>query len=56
MVRLDNVPGAVVGDEVVIIGCQGKNKITAEEVARRWNTINYDVVSSIASRVPRVYV
>ncbi|HCU79725.1 MAG: alanine racemase [Chloroflexi bacterium] len=56
MVRLDSVPGAAVGDEVVIIGCQGMDRISAEEVALGWNTINYDVVSSIGSRVPRVYV
>ena len=56
MVRLDSVPGAAVGDEVVIIGCQGMDRISAEEVALGWNTINYDVVSSIGSRVSRVYV
>ena len=56
MVRFDSVPGAAVGDEVVIIGCQGMDHISAEEVALRWNTINYDVVSSIGSRVSRVYV
>ena len=56
MVRLDSGPGAAVGDEVVIIGCQGMDHISAEEVALRWNTINYDVVSSIGSRVSRVYV
>ena len=55
MVRLDSVPDAVVGDEVVIIGSQGADYISAEEVASRWSTINYDVVSSIGSRVPRVY-
>ena len=55
MVRLDGVPDAVVGDEVVIIGSQGADYISAEEVASRWSTINYDVVSSIGSRVPRVY-
>ena len=55
MVRLDSVPDAMVGDEVVIIGSQGVDRISAEEVAFRWSTINYDVVSSIGSRVPRVY-
>ena len=55
MVRLDSVPDAMVGDEVVIIGSQGLDHISAEEVAFRWSTINYDVVSSIGSRVPRVY-
>ena len=56
MVRLDSVPDAVVGDEVVLIGHQGQDHISAEEVAVRWNTINYDVVSSIGSRVSRTYI
>ena len=56
MVKLDSVPDAMVGDEVVMIGHQGMDSISAEEVALRWNTINYDVVSSIGSRVPRVYI
>jgi alanine racemase len=44
------------GDEVVLIGRQGDERISAEEVARRWGTINYDVTSSIMARVARVYV
>lgn len=55
MVQLDGVPDASVGDEVVLIGHQGQEQITAEEVARRWGTINYEVVCGIGSRVPRVY-
>jgi alanine racemase len=55
MVRLDAVPEAVAGDEVVIVGAQGEESITAEEIAARWGTINYEVTSGIAHRVPRVY-
>ena len=55
LIKSKYVPDAVVGDEVVIIGSQGLDHISAEEVAFRWSTINYDVVSSIGSRVPRVY-
>ena len=54
-VQLDQVPGAQVGDEVVIIGAQGESSLTAEQVAARWGTINYEVVCGIAERVPRVY-
>jgi alanine racemase len=42
------------GDEVVLIGEQGGESITAEEVAERLGTINYEVVSEILARVPRV--
>ncbi|MBU0574016.1 MAG: alanine racemase [Candidatus Margulisiibacteriota bacterium] len=43
------------GDEVVLIGQQGFEVITADEVARLEDTINYEVVCSIGKRVPRVY-
>jgi alanine racemase len=55
LVQLDNVPEAEVGDEVVLIGRQGEMQISAEEVARRWNAINYEVTCGIGSRVPRLY-
>lgn len=44
---------AEVGDEVVLVGAQGEERILAEEVARRLGTINYEVVTSISPRVPR---
>ena len=43
------------GDEVVLIGKQGEAAITADDVANRWGTINYDVTSGIMARVPRIY-
>jgi alanine racemase len=55
MVQLDSVPEAQAGDEVVLIGRQGNQVISAEEVAERWETINYEVVCGIAARVPRLY-
>ena len=55
MVQLDAVPNAHEGDEVIVIGEQDGNRITAEQVATRWNTINYEITSGIAHRVPRVY-
>ncbi|MBN1538491.1 MAG: alanine racemase [Anaerolineales bacterium] len=56
MVQLDRVPEAQAGDEVVLIGKQGGECLTAEEIARHWGTINYEVVCGIAARVPRVYI
>lgn len=55
MVQLDSVPEAQEGDEVVLIGEQGEEAITAEEIAQRWGTINYEVVCGIGGRVPRIY-
>jgi alanine racemase len=44
------------GDEVVIIGRQGEEEITAEELAAKLGTINYEVVTCISHRVPRLAV
>jgi alanine racemase len=56
MVQLDQVPGARMGDEVVLIGQQGDSLITAEEVASAWGTVNYEVVCGLAARVNRFYL
>lgn len=55
MLQLDRVPEARVGDEVVLLGDQGGVSISAEEIAGRWGTINYEVTSGISKRVPRLY-
>ena len=47
---------ATVGDEVVLIGRQGAEEITATEVAGRLGTIAYEVLTSLSPRVPRVVV
>jgi len=44
------------GDEVVLIGSQGKSKVTAEELAKLAGTIPYEIVCGLGSRIPRVYV
>lgn len=54
MIDVTAIPEARQGDEVVLIGEQGGEKITAEDVAERLGTINYEVVSEILARVPRV--
>jgi alanine racemase len=56
MIDVGQVAGVQVNDEVVILGNQGKEEITADAVARLLNTINYEVVSSITSRVEKLYV
>jgi len=55
MVQLDALPNTRPGDEVVIIGSQEAERISAEDVADRWGTINYEVTSGILKRVTRVY-
>jgi alanine racemase len=41
------------GDEVVLIGRQGEEEVTADELAERLGTINYEIVTRISQRVPR---
>lgn len=55
---VDCGPGAEVevGDEVVLLGRQGQEEITAEDWARALGTISYEVLCAIAPRVPRVVV
>lgn len=55
MVQLDDAPGAQTGDEAVVIGEQGGQQISAEQVAELWGTINYEVTCGISARVPRIY-
>jgi alanine racemase len=54
MVDVTHIPQTRMGDEVVLIGRQGEAALTAETVAERLGTINYEVVSEILARVPRV--
>lgn len=44
------------GEEVVLIGQQGKEAITVEELAGIANTIPYEIVCNIGRRVPRIYI
>jgi alanine racemase len=52
---VDLGPGAEdeVGDPVVLLGAQGEQRVTAEELARARETINYEIVTAVGARVPR---
>ena len=56
MVDVTDVPSVEPGAEAVLIGRSGSAVITAEDVAARLGTINYEVVCMISARVPRVYI
>ncbi|MHB8174909.1 MAG: alanine racemase C-terminal domain-containing protein, partial [Nitrospirota bacterium] len=55
MVDITDVPGAQVFDEAVIIGRQGEEQITAEELASLLDTISYEVLCNVSKRVGREY-
>ncbi|MCD6345450.1 MAG: alanine racemase [Anaerolineae bacterium] len=56
VVDVSHIPNVQLHDEVVLIGRQGAGHISAEEVARWAETINYEVTTSLLPRVVRVYV
>jgi alanine racemase len=55
MVDLTDVPGAEVGDEVVLWGRSGDETISVNDVARIAQTISYEMLCTVGRRVPRVY-
>jgi len=57
MVDITDIEGDVkVGDEAVLIGKQKDNEIKVEDLAKSVGTINYELVSIIGKRIPRVYL
>lgn len=54
MIDATDVPGARVGDDVVLLGRQGKEEISADELARLCGTISYEIFTSLSARVPRI--
>lgn len=58
-VDVTDIPGAALGDEVVVLGTQdgplGSAQVTPEEIAQILGTIPWEVVTSISRRVPRFY-
>lgn len=55
-IDVTDVPGVAEGDEVVLVGEQGDERITWEEYATVLGTIIHEVIVGIAPRVPRVYI
>ena len=55
MVDVTDVQGVQAGDVAVLIGAQGSDYITADEVASRLGTINYEVLTGLSARLLRVF-
>jgi alanine racemase len=56
MLDVGRIDHAQIGDEVVIFGQQGSESQTVDEMASSLNTINYEIVTGITARVPRIYL
>lgn len=56
MLDVGEIPDIAIGDEAVVFGRQADAAITVDEVASLLDTINYEIVSTVSDRVPRVYL
>ncbi|HPN56573.1 MAG TPA: alanine racemase C-terminal domain-containing protein, partial [Candidatus Omnitrophota bacterium] len=55
VVDVSRVPGVKIGQTAVILGKQKQEEIAADELAGYAGTINYEILCSLGSRLPRVY-
>ena len=53
---ISKVPGCEVGDEVVLMGEQGGERITADEIAEKVRSIHYEILCALGKRAPRVFL
>jgi alanine racemase len=56
LLDVTHIPQAQPGDEVVLLGEQGGDCISAEDLAARIGTINYEVTTAVTARPPRVFI
>lgn len=56
MVDITDIPEAAVGDEAFLIGGEGPQAITADDLALWADTVSYEILLAISARVPRVYI
>jgi len=56
MLDVTEIAGAKSGDEVVLMGQQGSERIGAEEIAAAAGSFSYELISCFADRLPRIYV
>jgi alanine racemase len=55
-IDVTDIEDAQVGDEVVLLGRQGGDEISVEELAEKLGTISYEVLCNVGARVPRRYL
>jgi alanine racemase len=56
MIDVGHIPGAKPGDDVTILGLQGDERITADDIADLTGTINYEVTTGLTGRMPVSYI
>lgn len=55
-VSVGHLPEVSAGDEAVLLGAQGEERVTAEELADLADTVPYEILCGLSRRVPRVYL
>ena len=56
MVDTTDIPGTSLEDEVVLLGKEGEDSITADDLASLVGSINYEIVSRINPQIPRIVI
>jgi len=56
MVDVTDITNPAIGDEVVLLGKQGKKEITAQDLAGWLNTIPYEILCGIGGKANRTYL
>jgi alanine racemase len=56
MVDLTHIPGVKTGEEAVLLGRQGKDKIDADQIGEWSQSLSYEIVTRMGKRLPRVYI
>ena len=54
-IDVTDLPDAAMGDEVILLGADGDERITAEELASLAGTISYEIFCRVSARVPRLF-
>ncbi len=56
MIDVTEVPDVKVGDEVIVMGSDGKLSVTADDIAHATGTINYEITCAFGQRLPKVFI
>ena len=52
LIDVSDIPNVKIGDTVILLG----EEITATEIAKKCDTINYEIICGISKRVPRIVI
>ena len=56
VVDMTGVDGVAPGDVVTLMGCDGDEEITPDEIAAHAGTISYEILTGLTPRIPRIWI